>query len=96
MWLGWLRRRVLGMGHQLIIESAETLALATRLAELTGESTESAIAGALRMRMDAEQKRKAAMEKARKAVLAFHDLLEHPRPASDHGWLYDDETGLPV
>ena len=84
------------MGHQVTIESDETLTLASELASLTGESPAAAVAGALRLRMESENRRTVEMERARRAVLAFHDLLEHPRPVSDHGWLYDDETGLPI
>ena len=84
------------MGHILTIESDETFALATQLAALTGESLESVVAEALRFRIAAAQNDPAAMDKARASLLAFHDLLDNPRPASDHGWMYDDETGLPI
>ena len=26
----------------------------------------------------------------------FAELMNNPPPGSDHSWLYDDETGLPV
>ena len=84
------------MGHHLTIESDETVALATQLATLTGESLEQAVLKAVRAGLEAAQDRQAETQKALEAVEAFHDWLEHPRPASDHGWLYDDETGLPI
>ena len=84
------------MEHPLTIESDEAVALATELATLTGESLEQAVLKAVRAGLQAAQDRQAETQKALKAVEAFHDLLENPRPASDHGWLYDDETGLPV
>lgn len=31
----------------------------------------------------------------RALVDEIHDHLRHPRPSSDHDWMYDSETGLP-
>ena len=84
------------MGHQFTIDSDEAFALATELAALTGESLEAAVTEALRSRIASAQTQRAAADQAYNAVIAFHDLLENPRPDSDLNWMYDDTTGLPI
>ena len=84
------------MGHVLTIESDEAFALATQLAALTGESLEAAVSAALRVQLDHERSRRAYIERAMRAIDAFHATLTGPLPSSDHSFLYDDKTGLPI
>ena len=90
------------MGLQLNIKSDEAYRLATRLAELRGESLTAAVTAALRQRVDEEEKlrEKEAMIRDVKAITAEIraelDKAGGERPTSNHDWLYDDETGLPV
>lgn len=85
------------MGAQLNIKSDDAYRLASRLAELTGESLTTVVTKALRTELDKEERQrgKAAL-KVRLRALA--DEIRENMPAdvtSDHSWLYDDETGLP-
>ncbi len=85
------------MGAQLNIKSDDAHRLASRLSELTGESLTMAVTEALRERLDREQRLrdKAAL---RVRLLAIADEISANMPddvTSDHGWLYDDQTGLP-
>lgn len=84
------------MGHILTIESDEAAAIAAELAALTGEGLTSLVTGALRQRLVAEQQRRAWIAGMMAETDEFAGLLDNPLPGSDHGWLYDDETGLPV
>ncbi len=84
------------MGQVLKIENDETAALAVELAALMGESLDETVAESLRLRIASTRREQAEREKARKALADFHDLLDNPRPGSDHRWMYDDETGLPI
>ena len=90
------------MGLQLNIKSDEAYRLATRLAELRGESLTAAVTAALRQRVDEEERlrEKEAMLRDVKAITAEIraelDKAGGERPTSNHDWLYDDETGLPV
>ena len=90
------------MGLQLNIKSDEAYRLATRLAELRGESLTAAVTAALRQRVDEEERlrEKEAMIRDVKAITAEIraelDKAGGERPTSNHDWLYDDETGLPV
>jgi antitoxin VapB len=85
------------MGAQLNIKSDDAHRLASRLSELTGESLTTVVTEALRERLHREQRLgdKAAR---RLRLLALADEIRANMPdgiTSDHGWLYDDETGLP-
>ena len=90
------------MGLQLNIKSDEAYRLATRLAELRGESLTAAVTAALRQRVDEEERlrEKEAMIRDVKAITAEIraelDKAGGERPTSNHDWLYDDETGLPI
>ena len=90
------------MGLQLNIKSDEAYRLATRLAELRGESLTAAVTAALRQRVDEEERlrEKEAMLRDVKAITAEIraelDKAGGERPTSNHDWLYDDETGLPI
>lgn len=90
------------MGMQLNIKSDEAYRLATRLAELRGESLTAAVTTALRQRVEEEERlrEKEAMIRDVKAITAEIraelDKAGGERPTSNHDWLYDDETGLPI
>jgi len=93
----WSGPEVFDMGAQLNIKSDDAHRLASQLSELTGESLTMAVTEALRERLDREQRLrdKAAL---RLRLLAIADEISANMPddvTSDHGWLYDDETGLP-
>ena len=85
------------MGTQLNIKSEDAYRLASRLAELTGESLTAVVTKALRTELEREQRLhdKAAL---RTRLLELADKVSAGMPAdvtSDHDWLYDDQTGLP-
>ena len=84
------------MGHQFRIEGDEAAALAEELAALTGQSVEAAVMSALHRLLAEERARRQELQKMKELVAAFTARLSRPLPSSDHGWLYDDETGLPV
>ena len=84
------------MGHILTIDSDEVATLAARLTEMTGEGVASLVAAALRDRLETEQRRREWVAAMMVATDEFANLLDHPPPGSDHSWLYDDETGLPI
>jgi antitoxin VapB len=86
------------MGQELKVESEEAYRLASKLSELTGESLSAVVTEALRQRLDHEedlQKRMAAI-RTLTAELRAEMLKEGPLPSSNHDFLYDDETGLPI
>jgi antitoxin VapB len=85
------------VGAQLNIKNDDAYRLAARLSELTGDSLTTVVTKALRAELDREQRMrdKAAL---RLRLLALADEISANMPGditSDHGWLYDDETGLP-
>ncbi len=86
------------MGMQLNIKSDDAYAMASRLAELTGESLTTAVTEAIRERLDRESKARSRDERLRRVLAIAAEIREsfgdNP-PGSDHSWLYDDETGLP-
>jgi len=86
------------MGMQLNIKSDDAYRMASRLAELTGESLTAAVTTALRERLEREEQARDREERKRRIRDIAADIrrhMKHPLPTSDHGWLYDDETGLP-
>jgi len=85
------------MGMQLNIKSDDAYRLASRLSELTGESLTAAVTTALRERLEREeQSRDREARKRRIRDIAADIRARLPADmTSDHGWLYDDETGLP-
>ena len=94
------------MSAQLKIDGDETYALAAELAGLRGESIEAVVNRALREALERDRKAcadRAAQEQEAEAFIAdiraitadIRSHLKHPLPSSDHGYLYDDETGLP-
>ena len=94
------------MGHQFTIESEEAAALAAELAALTGTGVEAAVVEALRAGVEGARvralaeaeplRRRATAAEMLAAADEFAEMLGHPLPSSDHSWLYDDETGLPI
>ncbi|HBK09113.1 MAG TPA: hypothetical protein DDZ81_25180 [Acetobacteraceae bacterium] len=85
------------MGAQLNIKSEDAYQLASRLSELTGESLTTVVTKALRTELDREQRLrdKAALEEKLWAIAGQIKANMQADVTSDHGWLYDDETGLP-
>lgn len=86
------------MGMQLNVKSEDAYRLASRLAELTGESLTTAVTTALRERLEREEQARDREERKRRIRAIAADIrrhMKHPLPTSDHSWLYDDETGLP-
>ena len=85
------------MGAQLNIKSEDAYQLASRLSELTGESLTTVVTKALRTELDREQRLrdKAALEEKLWAIAGQIKANMATGVTSDHGWLYDDETGLP-
>lgn len=89
------------MGIQLNIKSEEAYRLASRLAELTGESLTAAVTEALRERVEAEEKKRdKATWIAEIMALAAEIRAELTRDGEklelSADFLYDAETGLPV
>ena len=90
------------MGTQLNIKNEDAYALASQLAELTGESLTAAVTMALRERLAREQSTRSRSEAARQALIAEilalgRELRNHVQPgtsSADHNDLYG-EDGLP-
>lgn len=85
------------MGMQLNIKSDDAYQLASKLAELTGESLTAAVTEALRERLSREtrvRERDERMARVRAITADIRSHLRHPLPSSNHDWLYDDK-GLP-
>jgi antitoxin VapB len=85
------------MGAQLNIKSEDAYRLASRLSELTGESLTTVVTKALRSELDREQRLrdKATLEERLWAIAGKIKASMPDDVTSDHGWLYDEETGLP-
>ena len=85
------------MGAQLNIKSEDAYRLASRIAELTGESLTSVVIRALQAELAREEHARDREERLRRVREITADIrhhLKHPLPASNHDWLYD-ENGLP-
>ncbi len=90
------------MGTQLNIKSDDAYAIASRLAELTGESLTTAVTVALRERLEREERVRGRSEAARQALIAEvlalgRELRRNVQPgtsSADHNDLYGDD-GLP-
>ena len=85
------------MGHQLNIKNREASALATELAQLTGESVTAAVTRALRERLDRERRVRTKAARMEAMLAMGREIRAHMREpvSSDTGWLYD-EDGLPA
>ena len=90
------------MGMQLNIKSDEAYRLASKLAELTGQSLTTAVTDALRRRVDEEERSRETEAMIRDVkmlaseIRAELDKAGGEKLSSNHDWLYDDETGLPI
>jgi antitoxin VapB len=85
------------MGAQLNIKSEDAYRLASRIAELTGESLTSVVIRALQAELAREEHardREERLRRVREITASIRQHLKHPLPASNHDWLYD-ENGLP-
>ncbi len=86
------------MGTQLNIKSDDAYQLASRLSELTGESLTTVVTEALRERLGRQLQSHSREERLRRVRSITADIraaMGDTLPASDHSWLYDEETGLP-
>ena len=97
------------MMHQTILDEA-SYAAAIELARLQGGTVEACVGRAVRSVLAAEREaagrraeagnsaeaREERNRRARAWLARWHEILSDPPPLSDHSWLYDDETGLPV
>jgi antitoxin VapB len=88
------------MGHQLNIKTDEAYALASEIAELTGETLTGAVTGALRERLARLRMLRDADVEAADMIALGHHCAEHltgpPLSSADiDTFLYDPYTGLP-
>ncbi len=89
------------MGMQLNIKGEEAYRLASRLAELTGQSLTKAVVEALRHQVEVQEKAR-DKEALMRDILALAaeiraELTKDGEPLDlSTDFLYDDETGLPV
>ena len=87
------------MGTQLNIKSDDAYRLASKLSELTGESLTSAVTTALKERLErvqAGEDIEMRLARIREITADMRDRMDKPLPTSNHDWMYDDETGLPI
>jgi len=86
------------MATQLNIKSDDAYHLASRLSELTGDNLTTVVTRALAAELEREQRlRDKAALKSRLMTMAREIRANMPGDVtSDHGWLYDPETGLPA
>ena len=85
------------MTHQLNIKSEDAYELASKLAELTGESLTTAVTTALRERLERERQQRHADRLAAELVEIGRRCAAHLKPpfsSADHADLYGDD-GLP-
>jgi antitoxin VapB len=82
----------------LTITNKTTVRLAKKLAAMTGESIDEAVADSLRQRIDDVKRRASIEKKARELVEIGKRCTKHwkfPMLSTDHGSLLYDEDGLP-
>ncbi len=84
------------MGMQLNIKSEEAYGLASRLAELTGESLTTVVTKALKAELERQQRARDVEEKVERMLALGREIRAHLRVpiTSDHSCLYD-ENGFP-
>jgi antitoxin VapB len=84
------------MGMQLNIKSDEAYGLASRLAELTGESLTTVVTKALKAELERQQRARDVEEKVERMLALGREIRAHLRVpiTSDHSCLYD-EDGFP-
>jgi antitoxin VapB len=85
------------MGAQLNIKNDDAYSLASRLAELTGESLTTAVTEALRERLEREQRKHDLEDTVERMLAAGREIRAHMtgRVSSDLSDLYG-EDGLPL
>jgi antitoxin VapB len=84
------------MGAQLNIKSEDAYRLASRLAELTGESLTSVVTRALQAELDREERLRDLKARVDHVMTIAKEIRAHMREpvSSDTSWMYDDD-GLP-
>jgi antitoxin VapB len=84
------------MGAQLNIKSEDAYRLASRLAELTGESLTSVVTKALQAELERQERQRDLKLRVDRVMAIAKEIRAHMRePASsDTSWMYD-ENGLP-
>jgi antitoxin VapB len=84
------------MGVQLNIKSEEAYRLASRLAELTGESLASVVTKALEAELERVERQRDRRARLDHVMAIAKEIPAHMREpvSSDTSWLYD-ENGLP-
>jgi antitoxin VapB len=82
------------MDLELRINSDETLRAVSKLANLKGESQETAVLIAAQERLRREREKKEKVDRIMATAREVRAYMREP-VSSDHSWLYDDETGLP-
>lgn len=84
------------MGAQLNIKSEDAYRLASRLAELTGESLTSVVTRALQAELEREERQRDLKDKVERMLAMGREIRAHMREpvSSDTNWMYD-EDGLP-
>jgi len=84
------------MGAQLNIKSEDAYRLASRLAELTGESLTMVVTKALKAELEREQRARDIEDKVQRMLAVGREIRAHLRfpITSDHSCLYD-ENGFP-
>lgn len=86
------------MGTQLNIKSEDAYLLASKLAEMTGESLTGAVTRALQERLErleAADSVEVRLARVREITADIRANMIQPLPSSEHGWMYHDATGLP-
>jgi antitoxin VapB len=83
-------------GAQLNIKSEDADRLASRLAELTGESLTSVVTKALQAELERQQRQRDRQARVDHVMEIARELRAHMREpvSSDTSWLYDQD-GLP-
>jgi len=86
------------MGAQLNIKSEDAYRLASELATLTGESLTAAVTRALQEAVEQERRKRDIDGKVERMLAAGREIRAHMHEpiTSDHDFLYDPETGMPV
>jgi antitoxin VapB len=84
------------MGAQLNIKSEDAYRLASRLAELTGESLTSVVTKALQAELEREERQRDLKARVDRVMAIAKEIRAHMREpvSSDTSWMYD-ENGLP-
>ena len=85
------------MGAQLNIKSDDAYSLASRLAELTGESLTTVVTEALRERLEREQRKHDVEDTVERMLAAGREIRSHMRePVSSDLSDFYGEDGMPL